>query len=116
MKNLTITLIFAFVSIFTFAQNNPQFVLEQSAQGYDVILTLENYSNLSSVKVEGVLQKNSLKEVLNLDLNVMELRDRKAFASFGNDNIKALFIVIITDANGLETRYPAIDLSLTKVG
>lgn len=116
MKTILLTSIFALISIFTFAQNKPQFIVEQSAKGYDVILTLQSFSNLSSVKIEGVMQKNNLKEELSLDLNIMDIRYGKPFTSFGNDNVKAMFTVVITDGNGLVTRYPAIDLSLTKVG
>lgn len=114
MKNILLTSIFTLIALFTFAQNKPQFVIEQSAQGYDVFLVLDNFSNLSNITIEGFLQKDDLREILNLDLSIKDLKSKKPFTSFGNDDIKAGFIVVITDANGTVTRYPSIDLNLSK--
>lgn len=114
MKKLILSLFLVSFSLFSFAQNKPQFIVEQSATGYDVILSLENFSHLSSIKIEGLLKQNNFSEALNIDLDIMDVKYKKAFTSFGNDNIHAEFNIIITDDEGNVTRYPTVDLNILK--
>lgn len=114
MKNFSITFLFSIITVLSFTQNKPQFIIEQSASGYDIILSLENFSKLSSIKIEGHLKKNNFSEALHIDLNINDVKHKKAFTSFENDAIQAAFIIVITDDNGKETRYPTIDLNILK--
>ena len=114
MKNLIFTLAFTIFTSFTFAQTGPQFIIEQSASGYDISLLMEDVSNLSSVKVQGVLKQNSFTEKINIDLDVNDVKSNWVFQSLENKNIHAEFEVIVTDANGVVKKYPVIDLNIVK--
>lgn len=106
---------FIFISSFSvFSQNKPQFIIEESTDGYAIFLKMDHVSEISNVKIEGFLKQNNFTEKLLLDLDVQDIVNQKAFTRFGFEAMQAQFIVSITDSNGFTVKYPMIDFNINK--
>ena len=112
MKSLIFSTLFSLISFVNFASNKPLFVIEQTNEGYEISLKMEDVSNVSAVRIRGEIIQNNYSNKVLVDLEVSDIVNQKSFQNLSLDNSHSEFVVELTDKNGNITVYPLVSINI----
>lgn len=112
MKSLYLTFAFSLFIILGFSQNEPYFIIQQSNDGYNLSLKIDNHSNIETVIVNGEIIQDNKSTQVNIALDNTDLLESKTIQNLNFNNAKAEFKIEIIDKNGTKVSYPNIILNI----